>query len=327
MPLSGRLLAEYYCGGVIFDHPDELGSATTATDCTGSNVQERLYYPFGESWEWNPSGSPGMHQEFAQLPDYDPETDQYNTLARHYTPMGRWLTPDPSGVKAARLDDPQTWNMYAYARSNPTTVTDPSGLEPAEPSGGTDSNERDPYTGSGGYTYKKADENGAGGEKKQPPMLTINGVDLEISKTSTPDTPGNIGMTITVTPTNCNECRWVQTVNSTSNQPTHTDFEPRYGSPVEPAPVLGNPAGKPNTQNVLWDSPSFPPSTQSGSKYFVSTFGVMNGDKFQALGSITWGFSETGGKVAPMEPRESTPAEQRGSLAIIKKEYPGVLEQ
>jgi len=136
VPLNGGLLAEYYCGGVIFDHPDELGSATTATDCTGKNVQERLYYPFGESW--NGAGSLGMHQEFAQLPDYDPETDQYNTPNRHYTPMGRWLTPDPSGVKAARLDDPQTWNMYAYARNNPTTVTDPSGLAPATPAWGTD---------------------------------------------------------------------------------------------------------------------------------------------------------------------------------------------
>jgi RHS repeat-associated protein len=126
VPFNGGLLAEYYCGGVIFDHPDELGSATTATDCTGKNVQERLYYPFGEFW--NGAGSLGMHQEFAQLPDYDPETDEYNTPNRHYTPMGRWLTPDPSGVKAARLDDPQTWNMYAYTRNNPTTVTDPSGL-------------------------------------------------------------------------------------------------------------------------------------------------------------------------------------------------------
>jgi RHS repeat-associated protein len=126
VPLNGRLLAEYYCGGVIFDHPDELGSATTATDCTGKNVQERLCYPFGEFW--NGAGSLGMHQMFAQLPDYDPETDQYNTANRHYTPMGRWLSPDPSGVKAARLDDPQTWNMYAYARNTPVRYTDPTGL-------------------------------------------------------------------------------------------------------------------------------------------------------------------------------------------------------
>ena len=38
-----------------------------------------------------------MHQTFAKLPDYDPETDQYNTANRHYSPMGRWMSPDPGG--------------------------------------------------------------------------------------------------------------------------------------------------------------------------------------------------------------------------------------
>jgi len=68
-----------------------------------------------------------MHQTFAQLPDYDAETDQYNTLNRHYTPMGRWMSPDPAGQDAADPSDPQTWNMYAYVRNNPTTLTDPTG--------------------------------------------------------------------------------------------------------------------------------------------------------------------------------------------------------
>jgi RHS repeat-associated protein len=71
-----------------------------------------------------------MHQMFAKLPDYDNDggSDLYNTLNRHYTPAGRWLSPDPGGLKVVSLDDPQTWNMYAYARNNPTTLTDPTGL-------------------------------------------------------------------------------------------------------------------------------------------------------------------------------------------------------
>jgi RHS repeat-associated protein len=68
-----------------------------------------------------------MHQTFAKLPDYDAETDQYNTLARHYTPSGRWMSPDPDNAGASP-SDPQTWNMYAYVRNNPTTFTDPDGL-------------------------------------------------------------------------------------------------------------------------------------------------------------------------------------------------------
>jgi RHS repeat-associated protein len=143
VPFRGAILAEYYPGtgtmnplevgsmttttsGTLFDHPDELGSITTGTSYDGSPCQERLFYPFGELWTG--AGSCGMHQTFAQLPDYDSETDQYNTPNRHYNPTGRWLSPDPGGLKVVQLADPQTWNMYAYARNNPTTVTDPSGL-------------------------------------------------------------------------------------------------------------------------------------------------------------------------------------------------------
>ena len=130
VPVNGRIVAEYYSGGTLFDHPDELGSIGQASNYTGSVYNELLFYPYGEVW----TGSTGcwdcsivMHQTFAQLPDYDAETDQYNTLARHYTPQGRWLSPDPGGLKAVHPDDPQTWNMYAYVRNNPTTFVDPEG--------------------------------------------------------------------------------------------------------------------------------------------------------------------------------------------------------
>ena len=144
VPLQGGILAEYYypgSGGVhpdvvgamttspsgtLFDHPDALGSITASTTYSGGPCQQRLFYPFGELWTG--ARSCGMHQTFAQLPDYDAETDQYNTLNRHYTPRGRWMSPDPGGLKVSSPSDPQTWNMYAYVRNNPTTLFDPTGL-------------------------------------------------------------------------------------------------------------------------------------------------------------------------------------------------------
>jgi RHS repeat-associated protein len=84
-----------------------------------------LFYPWGDVWEVQGSGG----YNFANIPYRDVTTTTDITTARFSSPnLGRWFTPDPAGKGAVRLDDPQTWNMYAYVRNNPTTLTDPSGL-------------------------------------------------------------------------------------------------------------------------------------------------------------------------------------------------------
>jgi len=130
VPFNGGILAEYWSGGTLFDHPDELGSISASTDYTGNNLAERFFYPYGELWTGIDLNNFNMHRTFAKLADYDPEIDMYNSPHRHYSPNGRWPSPDPGGIRTVTLEDPQTWNRYAYARNNPTTLTDPSGLSP-----------------------------------------------------------------------------------------------------------------------------------------------------------------------------------------------------
>src|SRR5437016_8976174 len=52
--------------------------------------------------------------------------------ARYYaSTMGRFLSPDwaekPQPVPYADVTDPQSLNLYAYVKNNPTTSTDPNG--------------------------------------------------------------------------------------------------------------------------------------------------------------------------------------------------------
>jgi RHS repeat-associated protein len=43
--------------------------------------------------------------------------------------QGRWLVPDPAGLAAVNLTNPQTWNRYAYVANNPNSNVDALGLQ------------------------------------------------------------------------------------------------------------------------------------------------------------------------------------------------------
>ena len=50
--------------------------------------------------------------------------------ARYYNSnLGRFLSPDPSGLYYADPTNPQSLNLYSYARNNPLKNTDPTGLD------------------------------------------------------------------------------------------------------------------------------------------------------------------------------------------------------
>src|SRR5581483_5196235 len=43
----------------------------------------------------------------------------------HGSNVGRWMSPDNGSDQHPQ--DPQSWNLYSYARNNPEALVDPSG--------------------------------------------------------------------------------------------------------------------------------------------------------------------------------------------------------
>jgi RHS repeat-associated protein len=121
--LGSRLLANY-SSGTYFAHPQALGSTQAVTDWAGQQVQDLLLYPWGQRWTY--AGSL-FDERFAGLDKRQGESALDPTPFRFYTSgLGRWLSPDPL---AGDILNPQSLNRYAYALNNPTTLTDPLGLD------------------------------------------------------------------------------------------------------------------------------------------------------------------------------------------------------
>lgn len=109
---------------VTYYHTDAIGSVRMITDANGQVVERLDYLPFGEEWQAPPSAE---HRLFANT-ERDRETGFDYFGARYYASgNGRFTNVDPGHVNGD-IYDPQSWNAYAYARSNPLRFIDPFGF-------------------------------------------------------------------------------------------------------------------------------------------------------------------------------------------------------
>ena len=110
---------------------DHLGSASVITDAVGTMsphpLTESDYYPYGgEIPIWTGDSN---HYKYTGK-ERDSESGWDNFDARHYgSSLGRFMSPDPSGLLAQKPIYPQSWNLYAYALNNPLIFVDPTGLD------------------------------------------------------------------------------------------------------------------------------------------------------------------------------------------------------
>jgi RHS repeat-associated protein len=127
VPMGRRILVKYGSPLRIL-HANNLGTTTVVTDQTGAELGDLLYYPWGQAW--TNTGLP-YDRHFAGMQNFENPGLVYPTDFRKYNPaLGRWMSPDPVG---GDVTDPQSLNRYGYALNNPTTLTDPLGLDSSNP--------------------------------------------------------------------------------------------------------------------------------------------------------------------------------------------------
>ncbi|MGB8524844.1 MAG: RHS repeat-associated core domain-containing protein [Candidatus Acidiferrales bacterium] len=136
-PLPDGGIAAYTSSGLAYyRHPDWLGSSRLASTQTRTIYSDTAYAPFGEPYAQSGTADPSFTGQ-----NQDTASNLYDFLYREHSPIqGRWISPDPAGLAAVSLTDPQSWNRYAYVRNSPLFLVDQWGLcdEQDEPGASSD---------------------------------------------------------------------------------------------------------------------------------------------------------------------------------------------
>ena len=128
---AGRLLATYDTRGQHFHFTDWLGTRRAQATAAGVSEEQCQSLPFGDGLSCSGPGVDATEHHFTGK-ERDTESGNDYFGARYYSStVGRFMTPDWSlkaePVPYARLDIPQTLNLYAYVGNNPLTHTDVDG--------------------------------------------------------------------------------------------------------------------------------------------------------------------------------------------------------
>jgi len=129
--VAGKLLGTYDGDGLHFYADDWLGTRRGQTDYAGNFEQRCVNMPFGDAASCTDAmNAPTEHFFTSKERDQESQNDYFG--ARYYgSSIGRFLSPDWSAkqepVPYARLDNPQSLNLYAYLRNNPLGGVDADG--------------------------------------------------------------------------------------------------------------------------------------------------------------------------------------------------------
>jgi RHS repeat-associated protein len=121
-----------YSGGTVYMvHHDQVGSTRRWMVYSGTSWSSQdsvTNLPWGDDLTIASGSAVADHDTFADFIQ-DPDGEFKSETRRYSGIQGRWVTPDPAGMAAVDVTNPQTWNRYAYVTNNPLSLTDPTGLQ------------------------------------------------------------------------------------------------------------------------------------------------------------------------------------------------------
>ena len=131
---EGRLFATYEGPGESapntchFHLTDWLGTKRMQTTSAGVNEEQCYSYPFGDALSCPGAADATEHHFTGKEHDSESGNDYFG--ARYLSSiLGRWMSPDPTGLALAEAENPQSLNLYSYVQNNPLSVIDPDGLQ------------------------------------------------------------------------------------------------------------------------------------------------------------------------------------------------------
>ncbi len=132
---GAHLAATYDLKGLHFHLSDPLGTRRVQTNVLGQVENSFQSLPFGDGYVAVPTAlatADDATENHFTGKERDAESGNDYFGARYYaSAMGRFMSPDWAAkaepVPYAKLDNPQTLNLYAYMRNNPLGGTDPDG--------------------------------------------------------------------------------------------------------------------------------------------------------------------------------------------------------
>ena len=136
--LNGRHFGSVYANPdlslnhVVYSMVDAVGTERAQFDSNQHLVASFTSNPFGDNQQTTAGGNSDTVHFTGKERDAESGLDYFG--ARYYaSSMGRWMSPDWSAkqdpVPYAKLDNPQSLNLYGYVGNNPLSMADPDGHE------------------------------------------------------------------------------------------------------------------------------------------------------------------------------------------------------